>query len=290
MSIIAVVGDKGGVGRTTLVRLLAEYLARRDYNVLCVGLDPHAAMARRFGYDMHGADRELKSSVKLFDKGVQPGDAAELIVPVRWDVEKYPWAARIHLIPDHDDLVAFDCPPVQGTPAKRPRRALEGVADQYDFCLVDPAPRTAGTLAHAPWDLADWLLGLSAARRDEIEGIFRLMQRVKDDRDEIGNPTLDVRGIALNEFNPRSPKQQQNVIGLRNGADEEHPGLVWDRHIEPDGTEVSMAIPDKTAISDAFDDDLPIAGISRSRDRKPIDTPMNLIVNKVLEVSGDAAA
>lgn len=273
---------------------MAEYLARRDYNVLAIGLDPQAVLARRFGFDMWGADSHLPNSARLFDHGVQPGDAAALIQPVRWDVEKYPWAARIHVIPDHEDLAEYDCPPTKGNPALRPRKALRGVAEQYDYVLLDPAPRLLGSLADAVWATSHFLLGVAAARRDEIEGLLRLMRRVEDFREEIGNPSLDMRGIVLNEYNPRSPKQRGNLEGLRAtdmGDGTTLDALVWDRYLDPgSGREIPMTLPDRSFITDTFDEDLPMAAMKSVRNRVAIDDPMNLIVDRLLEVSDRVVA
>lgn len=286
---ISIVSDKGGVGRSMLAVMLAEYLARRDYNVLAIGLDPHAVLARRLGYDMYGADYDLPNAAGLFRAGVRPGDAAELIHPCRWDTTRFPWAARIHVIPDHEDLKNWDCPPVQGNPASRPGVALQGVADQYDYVIADPAPRIAGTLAFSPWELADWLLGICAAHRDEIEGMLRMIQRVHDFRDEIGKPGLDVEGIVLNEYNPRSPKQRSNLEGMREAV-KDHPGLVWDAHTNDSGVVVPMTIPNASFIGDSFDDNLPMDSVRNARNRVRIDDPMSLIVDRVLEVSARVAA
>lgn len=291
MSIFTIVGDKGGMGRSTLTVLLAEYLARRDYNVLCIGMDPQAVLARRFGFDMYGADVDLTNASGLFRSGVRPGDAAELIHPCRWDVERFPWAQRIHVIPDHEDLVNYDCPPVQGNPAARPGIALDGVSDAYDFTLVDTAPRIAGTLARSPWELADMLLGVSSARRDAIEGMLRLITRVEDYRLEMGKPDgWTVEGIVLNEYNPRSPVERNNLAGFELATvEDERPGLVWRDYTYPDGRTVPMSIPNVQFISEHADQALPMDALRNPRHRVRIDDPMNLIVNKVFEVASVSA-
>ena len=48
MRVVAVVQNKGGVGKTTVTRLLAEYFARKPLRVLGLDLDPQCNFSRRF--------------------------------------------------------------------------------------------------------------------------------------------------------------------------------------------------------------------------------------------------
>ena len=48
MQVIAVVQNKGGVGKTTLTRVLAEYFARKGRRALVVDLDAQCNLSRRF--------------------------------------------------------------------------------------------------------------------------------------------------------------------------------------------------------------------------------------------------
>lgn len=282
---IAVVNDKGGVGRTLLVRILAEYLARQDFNVLVVDLDHQAIVSRRLGYDMHNVDRELPNAYGMFPRTVAKGAAAELISPIRWDEQIYPWAQRIHLIPGHEDLVnvEFDN---SGNPTGRVRRALGNVDEEhYDFTLFDTRP-DMGKLSQAAWAASDVLLGVCAAWRDEMEGMTRVLRRVLDYREDLGNADLTVGGIVLNEYDPRSRHMRENVELLEDVShlvlDPETAGreqYVWN----------DCPLPNLRAITAHMSEGQPLAAISETRTRVRIDDAIAPIVGKVLEVAGVSA-
>ena len=267
---VAIVNDKGGVGRTLLVRMWSEFLARyHDLNVLVVDLDHQAIAARRFGLDMWGKDSQSPNAFNLFDPKVQAGQAAELIQPIRWDQERYPWAARIHIIPGHEDLQHVEAYS-DGNPTGRVRRALQGVDDAYDVVLFDTRP-DFGKRSQAAWAAADALFGITPPWRDEMEGIARLLQRVLDFREDLGNPELDIYGIVINEYNNPSEHIRRNLAKLERASS----GRVWD----------SCPIPNRRFITECMSEGRPLSSITNSAHIAALDAVVKPLCNKFLEAT-----
>lgn len=277
----AIVNDKGGVGRSLLVRILAEFLAREfDLNILIVDLDHQAIIARRLGFDMWGRDYDLPNSASLFDRKVQAGDAAGLIHPIRWDAERYPWAARIHIIPGHESLQAVESDG-EGNPTGRVRRALRGVDDAYDYTFFDTRP-DFGKRSQAAWAASDDLFGITAPWRDEMEGVARLLQRVLDYREDLGNPNLDIAGIVLNEFQQPSEHIRKNVAKLERAAntDESAPSRVW----------IDQPLPNRRFITESMSTGTPLSAITKIDQIEALNAAVMPLCRKFLEVTGVRAA
>jgi cellulose biosynthesis protein BcsQ len=210
---IAVVADKGGVGRTDLVRLLAETFASQGLSVICGDMDYQAILSRRMGYDMYGHDSDLPSTFDLMQHDVQRGHASKVLTPCRWDT---PWADRIQLLPATGQLWDIEQNPGKGNPTGRLVRAMDGVDDDAHVSLWDTRP-DMGTNSQAVWALVDYLIGITPADRDGSEGMLRLLSYALDYAPDLDNEELKVAGVVLNEFSPRAQEQQRDHDQLQNG-------------------------------------------------------------------------
>ncbi|MEV4649023.1 ParA family protein [Saccharopolyspora sp. NPDC049357] len=268
----AAVNDKGGVGRTLLIRLFAEYLARwHDLNVLMVDLDHQAILSRRVGFDMWGRDAELPNAAGLFDRRIQAGDAADFIHPIRWDHERFPWAARIHIIPGHEALQDVE-EDGHGNPSGRVRRALDGADDGYDVTLFDTRP-DFGKRSQAAWAASHDLFGVTEPWRDEMEGVARLLQRVLDFRDDLDNKELDIAGIIINEFNNPSEHIRNNIAKLERAATAQR---VW----------TDCPLPNRRFITEQMSTGEPFAAMTNVKNTAAIDAAVEPLIKKFLEVTG----
>ncbi len=107
MRILAVAGNKGGIGKTSLTRLLAEYFGRSGRAVLVIDLDPQSNLSRRFiemDYDPSDPDGVLPPLHPDYEEGDPDWSGRSSSADVYFHGEVYPYPTRwegLHLLPGH---------------------------------------------------------------------------------------------------------------------------------------------------------------------------------------------
>src|SRR5690606_24346007 len=96
---VAMVNNKGGVGKTTTTVRMAESLAKAGRRVLVVDIDPQGNASRRLGWSYNPHDPQLTISEAI--QADQPGTVAQVVQPIGWDAE---YASRIALAPARLEL------------------------------------------------------------------------------------------------------------------------------------------------------------------------------------------
>src|SRR5688572_6249426 len=121
MRTVAILNQKGGVGKTTVTLGLASAAAAAGRRVLVVDLDPQASSTWVLGLD----PRLLHSSLAdLVADKIRPGTAAGAII-------SSDWSDHIDVLPATNHLVtAF------GGKPRRLRKALAQVEDRYEAVLI----------------------------------------------------------------------------------------------------------------------------------------------------------
>src|SRR5512145_1485248 len=89
MVTVAVVNQKGGVGKTTVALGLAASAGRRGLDTVVVDLDPQANATTGLGIwdPEHTVDRALEAD--------QPGSLVDLVRPSGWDPALFATAPRV---------------------------------------------------------------------------------------------------------------------------------------------------------------------------------------------------
>ena len=198
--IIALANQKGGVGKTTTAVNLGACLADLGYRVLVCDLDPQANASTGLGLNPRNVAASmydvLLNDLPL-DDCVEPSSVRNLFVaPSSLDLA----GAEIELVP------AF-------SRELRLRRALEAVADQYDYVLID-CPPSLGLLTVNGLAAATEVVVPVQCEYYALEGLGQLLRNVSLVQKNI-NPALELSAIVCVMYDARTKLSGQVVDEVR---------------------------------------------------------------------------
>ncbi len=186
---VAVVNQKGGVGKSTTAVNLGACLALLGKRILLVDIDPQGNATTGLGIDKRGIEND-SYALLLGEIG-----AASAIIPT--DVE------NLSIIPATANLAGAEVELVSAMAREnRLRQALAGVVDQYDYIFVD-CPPSLGLLTINALVAADQMIIPIQAEFYALEGLSQLtaiVQRVK----EALNPRLEILGVLVTMYDGRT--------------------------------------------------------------------------------------
>jgi len=198
--VLAVVNQKGGVGKTTTAINLSAALALEGLATLLIDCDPQANSTGGLGLGK-GDDRPSVYNVLLGEK-----KAEEALVPTVIDLLKVIPSSK-HLIGANFELVS------QERREFRLRDALEPLRERYPFIILD-CPPALDLLTLNCLVAADGLLVPMQAEYFALEGISELMSTL-DKVSAAFNPSLKLEGVVLTMYDPRTSLSQQVTDNLK---------------------------------------------------------------------------
>ena len=190
---IAVLSQKGGTGKTTMVRTLTDVFRRVGLSTLAVDLDPQGNLS-----DYLDVDPEASPTVGDVLSG--RASAADAV---------------------HDDIIPANLGLAESELAMSGkmgreltlRRALREVADGYDLVLVD-CPPALGLLTVNALVAADYALLSAEAQYFAMQGVEQALEVIDLARENL-NPDLEWLGVVLNIADMRTRHSREAYDSLR---------------------------------------------------------------------------
>lgn len=205
--VLAVVNQKGGVGKTTTTYHLARAAVRRGLRVLGVDLDPQANLTLIAAADAMPPDG-LSIADVLSPRAGEP--LAEVIVPGVWEGLSIAPAVEGPLASVRDELVG-----VRVGRESRLRQAL--AAADYDLVLLD-CPPELGLLTINGLVAADAVVIVTGSRLLSVQGVAGVMETISTVRSYY-NPDLIHAGVIVNAHEARTLTGQTRLEELRESVD-----------------------------------------------------------------------
>ena len=230
--IIAVVNQKGGVGKTTTAVNLTAALTEAGKRVLLCDFDPQANATSGLGLDK----RKLRYSV--YDVIINDVPAKDAIVPTKFG----------DVLPSTADLAGAGVELITlESPNFRLRNALETVKAQYDLILID-CPPSLELLTLNSLCAADGIMVPVQCEYYALEGLTDLMTTLRMVKKRL-NPRLEIFGVALTMFDGRTNFSTQVAQEVRR----HFPGKVY-----------ATVIPRNVRLAEAPSHGLPVGAYDRT--------------------------
>jgi chromosome partitioning protein len=190
---IAVLSQKGGTGKTTAVRTLADAFRRSGVRTLAVDLDPQGNLSDYFDLS---PDVEPTIADVLYGRSAAADAIHEDIIPANLSLAE----AELMLGGKMGRELSL-------------RRALAKLPDEYEVILID-CPPSLGLLTVNALVAADRALLTAEAQYFALQGVEQAMEVVELARDGL-NPELSLLGVLLNRADMRTVHSREALASLR---------------------------------------------------------------------------
>jgi len=198
--IIAIVNQKGGVGKTTTAINLSASLALGEKEILIIDSDPQ-------GNSTSGLSIQRDEvPFSMYDIYAERATASEAIIKTE--------VSRLSIIPSTVDLLAAEVELIERNDRERILcNALHDIKEEYEYIFID-CPPSLGLLTLNALVAADSLIVPVQCEYYALEGLGMLTRTISMIKNSL-NPDLFIKGILLTMFDPRNSLSHQVANEVR---------------------------------------------------------------------------
>ncbi|MBN1192775.1 MAG: ParA family protein [Coriobacteriia bacterium] len=194
--VLAVVNQKGGVGKSTTAVNLSATLADGGKRVLLIDLDPQGNATSGYGLDKNQREQ------CVYDALLNDVPLSQLIEPV--GVE------GVFMVPSTIQLAGAEIELVSAfSRESKLKQMLEPVKGDFDFVVID-CPPSLGLLTINALTASDGVLIPVQCEYYALEGLSKLLESVRLVKTHL-NPGLEVFGVVMTMYDARTRLSQQVV-------------------------------------------------------------------------------
>jgi chromosome partitioning protein len=198
--IIAVVNQKGGVGKTTTAVNLAACLSILEHKTLLIDADPQANATIAVGVE----EKDVEYCVYDALMGNQ----------YLSDIIKQTTTPNLEVVPSHIDLVGAEIEMINIDRREyRLRDALQSIKNEYEFIIIDCAP-SLGLITVNAMVAADSVIIPVQCEYFALEGLGKLLNTIRIVQNGM-NPQLSIEGILLTMYDARTAHSNAVVADVK---------------------------------------------------------------------------
>lgn len=198
--VIAIINQKGGVGKSTTAVNLAAALSELKRKVLLIDFDPQGNSTSGFGIEKE----ELEACVY---------DALLNDVPLEELIQDTP-SKRVFVVPATIQLAGAEIELVSAMAREtRLKELIASIKDEFDFIFID-CPPSLGLLTINALAAADSVLIPIQCEYYALEGVTKLLESMRMVKSRI-NKQLDTYGVLLTMFDSRTSLSNQVADEVR---------------------------------------------------------------------------
>lgn len=214
--IIAICNQKGGTGKTTTAVNLSTALALFGKRILLVDIDPQANATSGLGIDKN------KVSLSTYDILTEETPVKQILMS---NLEN-----KISVLPSNSTLAGAEVELVSLFSREyRLKKALEGIASEFDYILID-CPPSLGLLTINALAAANSILIPVQCEYYALEGLTQLLNTITLVRKNL-NSSLEIEGVVLTMADYRTNLTQEVITEVRNHFKEKVYQTVIPRNI-----------------------------------------------------------
>lgn len=213
---IAIINQKGGVGKTTTAVNLSSCLAAAEKKTVLIDMDPQANSTSGIGVDAKNVDKSV------YDVLIDAKSINEVIQSTE--------LGYLNLVPSSIALVGAEIELVSMIAREsRLKTALTHIKDDYDYIIID-CPPSLGLLTVNTLTAADSVIIPIQCEYYALEGLSQLMNTINLVKESL-NPGLDIEGVLLTMYDSRLNLSRQVSEEVRKFFNEKVYNTVINRNV-----------------------------------------------------------